>query len=309
MCFLCLCCNRKTTALANLPKAPDYADTTQWYDTWRNNNADIFYITSTETGDYHLPDGSLCHFADTYADSLRRPIYAEMQGVDTLLSGSLNFFSPYYRQCSLQSFQDEAVARERLTIATDDIRRAFRHYLDHQNHGRAFILAGFSQGAIIMLELLREMDEETFNRMIAAYAIGIGISRDELAENKHIRPAQKADDTGVTICYNSVRDYDAALWHSAVAINPVNWRTDTISAQLITEPTPLLPIAVQQKDTLTVRLDTATGLLLVGGYSANDYALPLIGRDGNYHTREIWLYRDRLRENMTLRAQRFANNR
>jgi hypothetical protein len=119
--------------------------------------------------------------------------------------------------------------------------------------------------------------------------------------------ARSADDTGVTICYNSVRDTTCTMrgWErSSVAINPVNWRTDGTEAMLVTEPSPLLPLAAQQKDTMTVHLDTSTGLLVVEGFTAEDYLLPLIGVEGNYHTREIWLYRDQLRENMALRAGR-----
>ena len=84
----------------------------------------------------------------------------------------------------------------------------------------------------------------------------------------------------------------------------LNWRTDSTRASLITEPSPLLPVAQQKKDTMTVHLDTPTGLLIVEGFTAQDYVLPLLGVEGNYHTREIWLYRDQLRENMALRASR-----
>ena len=82
---------------------------------------------------------------------------------------------------------------------------------------------------------------------------------------------------------------------------------------LITEPSPLLPVDKQKKDTMTVRLDTITGLLLVEGLTATDYVLPLIGKEGNYHSREIWFYREQLRKNMELRARQFitrkSNNR
>lgn len=296
------CQPRKTGA--QVPKEPDYQDTTQWYITDRKAAADVFYIISTETGDYVLPNGETCHYADTYRDSLRAPLYAEMLGVDTLVSGRLNFFSPYYRQCSLQSFESDSLKAERMPLPLDDVRRAFQHYLKHLNGHRPFILAGFSQGAHIMLELLKEMDEETYQRMIAAYAIGITIRE----SHPHIVAAKRADDTGVTICYNSVRDTTCALpgWEkSRVAINPVNWRTDSVPATLITEPSPLLPVAEQKKDTMSIRLDMATGLLIVEGFTAQDYVLPLIGREGNYHTREIWLYRDQLRENIALRAASF----
>ena len=301
-------CQTKNTANDRIPAEPDYQDSTQWYITNRQAEADMFYIISTETGDYMLSNGETCHYADTYNDSLRAPLYGEMLGVDTLLSGQLNYYSPYYRQCSLQSFESDSLAAARFPLALNDVRRAFKHYLQHQNSGRPFILAGFSQGAHIMLELLKEMDDDTFQRMIAAYAIGITIND----SNSHIVAAQSADDTGVTICYNSVRDTSCTMrgWtKSDVAINPVNWRTDEEPATLITEPSPLLPVDQQKKDTMTVHLDTASGLLIVEGFTAKDYVLPLLGLEGNYHTREIWLYRDQLRENIALRSAKYLRYR
>lgn len=294
-------CQTRQTCQESVPVEPDYQDSTQWYITDRQATADLFYIISTETGDYVLADGATCHYADTYSDSLRLPLYGEMLGVDTLLSGQLNYYSPYYRQCSLQSFESDSLAAARMPLALDDVRRAFQHYLKHQNGGRPFILAGFSQGAYIMLELLKEMGDDTFQRMIAAYAIGITIPDTA----RHIVPAKGADDTGVTICYNSVRDTSCAMrgWtKSCMAVNPVNWRTDSSRTTLVTEPSPLLPVTEQKKDTMTVHLDTASGLLIVEGFTAQDYVLPLLGVEGNYHTREIWLYRDQLRENMALRT-------
>ena len=299
-------CSTRQTAEDFVPAEPNYDKPSQWYVTDRQGQADIFYIISTETGDYTNADGSICHYADTYADSLRAPLLGEMKGVDTLLSGRLNFYAPYYRQCSLQSFGSDSVARERLPLAVDDVRRAFSHYLKNNNQGRPFILAGFSQGAVIALQLMSEMNDETYARMVAAYIIGTNISQEMLDNNSRIRPAQGADDTGVTICYNSVRDESCSLWpRSAVAINPANWHTDSQEATIITEPSPLVSIDQQQKDTLRVHLDTASNLVFVGGYTAKDYVLPLIGKEGNYHSREIWLYRDQLRENMELRVSAF----
>ena len=60
---------------------------------------------------------------------------------------------------------------------------------------------------------------------------------------------------------------------------------------------------------MTVHIDKPSGLLIVKGFTAQDYLLPLIGVEGNYHTREIWLYRDQLRENMALRADRWIQTR
>lgn len=299
----------KTSMTDVLPVEPDYNDSTQWYVSDRQSEADVFYIISTETGDYPLPDGHVCHFADTYNDSVRTPLYSEMLGVDTLLSGKLNYYSPYYRQCSLQSFTNDSIAKARIPIALGDVRRAFRHYLTHFNTHRPFILAGFSQGAMMMVELMKEMDEDVYRRMIAAYAFGISITQEMMDSCKYIVPARNANDTGVTICYNSVRDAHAFTGKkSMIAINPANWRTDATATVFMTEPTPWLPISEQKKDTLTVHLDTLSNLLFVDGYTATDYVLPLIGKEGNYHSREIWLYRHQLRDNMALRAMSFLKN-
>ena len=200
----------------------------------------------------------------------------------------------------------DSLASKRMQLPIADVRRSFAYYLKNMNQGRPFILCGFSQGALIALELMREMDDETYRRMVAAYIIGTSISQEMLNDCPRIRPAQRGDDTGVTICYNSVRDASCALWpRSAVAINPVNWRTDDTEATFMTEPTPLLPVDQQKKDTLKVHLDTTSNLLFVSGYTATDYVLPLIGCEGNYHSREIWLYRDQLRENMQQRVSAF----
>ncbi|MBO7417601.1 MAG: DUF3089 domain-containing protein [Bacteroidaceae bacterium] len=292
----------------SLPKAPDYSDMTQWYISSRGADADMFYVISTEIGDYKLEDGTVRHLADTYLEQTRQPMYGEMLGVDTLTSGKLNYYSPYYRQCSLQSFASDS-ASIRFNLALDDVRRAFAYYLEHQNNGRPFVLAGFSQGAMIARELLKEMDETVFQRMVATYLVGIRVSETDMQSNPHIRPAKGADDTGVTICYNSMRgedaNYPAQNGNNVFAINPVNWRTDGEVAALITEPSPLKPVAEQQKDTMTVQLDTASNLLLVSGYSATDYVLPILGTQTSYHTREIWLYRDQLKENIQQRVDAF----
>ena len=294
-----------------LPNEPDYSDSTQWYMNDRGGQADLFYIISTETGDYTCSEGALCHYADTYNDSVRGPLRGEMTGVDHLLSGNLNYYSPYYRQCSLQSYASDSLTQARMPLPTGDVRRAFNYYLEHLNQGRPFILAGYSQGAIILLELLKEIDDSAINRMIAAYVIGATVSDDD-ARHPHIMAARRADDTGVTICYNSVRDAGCALPHfeySAMAINPVNWRTDDTPATLTTEPSPHIPADRQQKDRLTVRLDPTTRLLFVDGYTGTDYVLPLIGKEGCYHSREVWLYREQLRLNMALRADSFLKQR
>jgi len=292
------CSQKQSASTEPIPAAPNYADSTQWYIVDREGGADLFYIISTETVD-HLVDGDTCHYADTRDEAIREAMLSEMVGVDKLLSGGLNYFSPYYRQCSLESFSNEDTMTRRLTLALGDVREAFGHYIKYRNNGRPFILAGFSQGAIALIDLLKEMDDETYSRLVAAYVIGWKVSDGDLSSTSHIVPARDSGDVGVTVCYNSVRDNGCAIPllsdGNRVAINPVNWRCDGAPALLI-DP--------RNGDTLTVALDTASLLLHVGGYSRDDYMLPLIGREGNYHRLEMSLYSDCLRRNMDYRSRK-----
>ena len=293
-CLMAVGCRR----VSDVPAEPDYADSAQWYVADRGAGVDVFYVTSTETDDY-ITDGRVRHFADMSNDSQREMLLGEMVGVDRLLAGDLNFYSPYYRQCTMETFTSDSLVAARMPLPLSDVRRAFNYYIKHLNGGRPFILAGFSQGACVVVDLLKEMGDETYGRMVAAYVIGWKVTDDDLnASSSHIVAAVDSADLGVTVCFNSVRSPECAIPvisdGNRLAINPLNWRADGTPA-----------VAVFRGDTLTVALDTASLLLCVDGYTRNDYMLPLIGCEGNYHCLDITLYADALRRNMALRAEEF----
>ena len=156
-----------------------------------------------------------------------------LRGMDRMLAGELNFYSPYYRQVTLETIADTALVAERSPLAMGDVLKSFDYYLEHYNGGKPFILAGFSQGAMAVVELLKHLDNDAASRMVAAYVIG--------------------------------------------------WKVT---------------------DADTIALDTASLLLCADGYTRDDYMLPFLGIEGNYHCLEISLYADALRRNMALRAGR-----
>ena len=273
---------------APVPAAPDFTDPAAWYTSLRGGDADIFYISSTETFDHPDAGGRMVHFAEA-ADSAACPgLRMEMEGVDRLFGSSLDFYSPFYRQVTMETYKEEKLIRERFPVALDDARNAFAHCLRHLNCGRPFVLAGYSQGGQIVVELLKEMSDSVAQRMIAAYVIGWKVTEDELEKYPVIRPAQGPDDTGVTVCYNSVRRREDASelvsGGNAVAINPVNWRPAILH------------------DSLRVVLDPGSKLLLVDGYDRFDYDTTFF-RPGCYHTFEIRWYSDCLRENIERRTR------
>lgn len=286
------------TPRESIPEAPNYASETSWYVTDRGGEVDLFYVSSTETFDTSV-GRRIYHYAQA-ADSASCPgMRLEMEGVDRLLSGDLNFYSPFYRQVTMETYADTSLISCRFPLAMDDVRRAFRYYVDELSGGRPFVLAGFSQGGEALVELLKELPDSLQPRLVAAYVLGWKITPDDLASSSAIRPAQGPDDTGVTICYNSVEDPSVAnpiiSGGNTVAINPVNWCTDATPAVLF--------------DTLTVTLDPETKLLLVDGFEGTGYAWKPYFEEGCYHTFEIRWYSDQLRDNIALRSGAYLENR
>jgi hypothetical protein len=231
-----------------LPPVPDYTDSTQWFMIDRGGEADLFYIISTETDDHMIGDDT-CHFADTNDPALRKNMLREMVAVDSFYSWKLNYFSPYYRQLSMDSWATPDKAFAIVPIAIEDVKHSWDYYLKHLNQGRPFILAGYSQGASAALAILKEMPDSTRSRLVAAYLIGFKVTQEDLDSFEILKPAQGATDTGVLINFCSLKSPEAAFYFTKgneVCINPVNWRTDE-------EPATFVLYGRRQNDTLSVR--------------------------------------------------------
>jgi len=279
-----------------MPPAPRYEEPSQWYIHDQNGVADIFYIISTETGD-HLEAKGNCHYANTYDSLQRSQMLVEMAAVDSFYTGKLNYYSPFYRQVSMNSFSSLELAAARTTRAFEDVKRSWQYYLSHYNQGRPFILAGYSQGAAAVVELMREMPDSIAGRMVAAYVIGSRVTKEDLADIPLIRPAKGATDWGVTINFNSVASPEKCIPLTAgnqLCINPVNWQRDSVAASFVYQ-------SPEKSDTLTVRCDPDSRLLIVKGFET-DEVLPVIGMPGNYHNFELRFYHPYIQKNIADRV-------
>ena len=149
-------------------------------------------------------------------------------------------FSPLYRQVAFPVYSMSPTRTEyHKGIGFSDLRRAFRIYLNKYNNGRPIIMAGFSQGADMMLRLLKEPefynDPRLKNNFVAAYAIGWRLTKADTARYPLLRPAQGELDSGVVIAMNteSVETESSLLVPKGVRtmnINPLNWKTDSTVA-------------------------------------------------------------------------------
>ena len=285
-----------------IPDAPDYSDALMWRTVLNDSDgkgADVFYIPSTWEFDWTTDDGAICHYADPSRADHRADMAIEMDGVAEYMADGNNFYSPFYRHITLDSWatlNEDTISRRYSDVAFQDVKGAFEFYLREHNDGRPFILAGFSQGGKSVVELLKIIDEDTRRRMVAAYVMGYKVTPDEVAAHPHIIAAADSTDIGVTVCYNSVSDVKytkpVVAAPNAMCINPVNWRTDDTPAVL--------------DDTITVTLDPHVKVLVVTGYDGS--ALPdILGilNTGDYHGAEPWLYSESLRRNFKQRIKIF----
>lgn len=296
--------NSKGDAQAQyIPEAPDYSDPEMWFirenDT-DGDGADILYFVSTWEADWTTEEGLICHYADVYSEKHRSDMDKEISRIADYMGEGNNFYSPYYRHTTIEAWatlnEDTVSARFRLPFG--DVQNAFNTFLKKRDPERPFILAGFSQGAKAVVELLKTMPEDLHKYMVAAYVLGYKVTPDDTLATGNIVPAKGAYDTGVTICYNSVSDLKyikpIVAEPCAMCINPVNWRTDSTPATL--------------NDTITVSVALPENVLLVKGYSGSEYA-PIMGilNVGDFHSAEPWLYQESLKQNIRDRIGSYRN--
>lgn len=302
------------------PEQPDYADSRYWYQcpTEDGKAADVFYIVPTCIWDWVTSAGDTCHYMNPLDPSQRKAVdQSEYLGY-ALFSKSCRFYAPYYRQITMQSWMQETDEIERrYQVAHQDIISAFRYYMDNLNQGRPFILAGHSQGAKAVIELLKHtLTADEYERLVAAYAFGFTVSQEELDRYPYLRPANDSIDTQALICYNSVSRPEAVsplFANNRAIINPLNWRTDETPAAPSENLGSVFFHANQSSDTLfqTVgaRIDASIHSLIIEGLDDEAYFIPSIQSlfpKGNYHVQEINLYFLNLQQNLERRIHAYT---
>ena len=213
----------------------DYSQQANWViceETNRENcEVDLFYVLPTIYAD---KDNAYMLWHDNKAIQAKALMFAT-QHTD-IFSGYCRVFAPYYRQAEFRKALKEInLPIEKQTfirLGLDDVKNAFRYYMKHLNKGRPFILLGFSQGSVALLEVMKsEFADRNINaKLVAAYLIGYPNMPKTFPQYPHLRTARKADDTGVIITYNSQAHGKVKSMFTGkkdiYCINPVNWRTD-----------------------------------------------------------------------------------
>lgn len=286
------------TSLSDL----DYSNGELWFASSSEQvyDTDIFYILPTCIWDWSDENGVLQNYADPFNEDQREAMRPSYELAEDIFASQSNFYAPYYRQISLNSWlEGESCVEERFPAAMEDVKSAFTYFIEEFNCNRPFIIAGFSQGGKCVVELLKIMPDSLYSRMVAAYVIGYKISAEEVDEYSTIKLASGYNDTGSVISYNSVENeagISGMLSPTVACINPINWQTDSTVATV--------------KDGVTVHVDESHCALFVEGIDSEECyfeeLMPLLPL-GNYHLQELTLYQESLSQNVQDRIENFNN--
>ncbi len=122
-------------------------------------------------------------------------------------------YAPMYRQITLLGLVRVLAGTGSLEhgLQYDDVRDAWKSYLENDNHGRPFVLIGHSQGSFILAELIRqEIDGKPIQaRMVSAIIPGATVAvprgKDVGGAFQHVPLCRSAMQAGCVIAYSSFR--------------------------------------------------------------------------------------------------------
>lgn len=281
-----------------------------WYQsetTSSSDKIDVIYFVSTEVLSAQDLRGSVSWQSQLIPSDLGA-MREEMKYVEgNMFYEDFNFSAPYYHQFTFDAIWQ--LDRQDFQVVYDNVAReaceAFDYYMDNINNGRPFVLAGYSQGAMLTVDILKHMTDEQYSRMIACYTIGFRLSAEDL-RHPHIKAATGETGRGVVISFNSVQTKDA-IWPfltegAATCINPVNWKTDTTPATFTYDGTSNEVHVDAQSNVLLVKTDNPQYFYDYYG-KAKFYGDAGVSRD-NLHHWDLLFYTRMIHDNALKRAGR-----
>ena len=301
-------------------KAPDYSDKNNWMrQPEATKDVDVFYVYPTE---YVDESEGASMFAPIDNKSLREAWESVYLMQATAYEESANVFAPYYRQVNMASVMK--LSRDELNAAfastpKEDVFAALDYFFEHLNNGRPFILASHSQGSIMMSFALAEYMKEHpdyLKRMIAAYVIGYSITEDYLKANPHLKFAERDDDTGVIISYNTEgpgNENNLVVLPGAISINPINWKRDetyasaeeNLGGYILNEKLSKMETVPHAAD---AQIDLKRGVVITTTKVMEPLPGPKPFGYASYHNGDYALYYYNIKANVATRIHSYLNN-
>jgi len=311
-------------ALPEEANAPDYSKKSCW---WKipeiTKEFDTFYIYSTiyfgiNEGD---PD-----YATLDNREMLDGIKIEHAIKSSAFEESTNLFIPLYRQSGLKHAAEVFEKTGSIEAAVTgtpygDITAALDYYFEHYNQGRPFVIAGHSQGSAILRLVLKNYFKEhpdRYKRMVAAYAIGYSITKDDLEANPHMKFATGETDTGVIVSWHAegpknveanVPIPNVVIRKNGISINPLNWKRDetyapasmNLGSIVIDEKTGATEIRDIEGD---AQVNLARGTVITNAKAIPNELVELAGPQ-SYHQDDYSIFYNNVKDNVAKRLAAF----
>jgi hypothetical protein len=229
-----------TVPATNSQGVPNYANTSNWLSlpssTAAKKKVDVFFVYPTVYQQASSSDPIICAINNPQMQSGAKAAFSRDA---TAFEPLANIYAPYYQQAAIQVLSMPQNQQQSTVggVPTSDVIAAFDYFIKHYNNGRPYILAGHSQGSNILINLMADYmkkNPDVYKRMIASYVPGYSITPQYLEQNKELKFATGADDTGVIVSYNttspSPQMADPVVLPGAMVINPITWtRSETLA--------------------------------------------------------------------------------
>jgi hypothetical protein len=167
----------------------------------RAKNFDCFYVYPTVSAEASLNSDL----------AIQREEINIAIGLVSQFSSVCNVWAPMYRQATKAALGDgEAFTSQVITTAYDSLLAAWKDYLAHDNHGHPVIFIGHSQGAAMLIRLLRSQVDPSAQlrrRLVSAIILGgnvqVASGSDVGGSFRHIPTCSSASATGCVIAYST----------------------------------------------------------------------------------------------------------
>lgn len=306
--------------------APDYSLPDCWLQVPEiTKDVDTFYVYSTVYFDSSFEEGAPDYAALDNPEMLLGAL-GEYATNASVYEDSTNVFVPYYRQAGMR-YANEVSKTGNIDaalsgISYDDMSAALDYYFEKCNNGRPFIIAGHSQGSAMVRYILKnyfKKHPEYYERMVAAYAIGYSITKEDLESNPHMKFATGESDTCVIISWHTEgpknveeNARNVAVLPHGISINPLNWKRDETYAPASENLGSYMPNAESEMYEITdVGADAKVVLnrgVIVTNTTYDQYAPAEFFGPQSFHEDDYTLYYNNLKANVAKRIAAYMAN-
>lgn len=268
-----------------------------------NAKADVFFVHPTTAllgfkGNQNLSNDNINESTD------EGPIKYQA----SVFNGSCKVYAPRYQQAVLNNFftRDELESKEAFQVAYKDVKAAFEYYMANYNQGRPIVIAGHSQGAFLIKQLLKEFFENKplEKQLVAAYIIGFTVEKSYFT---NLQPCADSTQNGCFVTYNTFgwnAKSEFADYKNSWCTNPLSWKIDDEYAK-----SELHLGGINKKiDGIAPNLTGCKceeGKLFIQNPDVKGF-MPIAGK--NYHIHDYQLFYMNLRQNVADRLNHFLSN-